>query len=244
MTPDGARDEPVWVAGADGCPAGWAVVLFGVTTRAVRRRLLPSFADVLALPERPVVLGIDMVIGLPDQAERGGRACDRAARRLLGRRASSVFSPPARPALDATSYEDALARNRAHSPDGIGLSIQAYHLLPKIREVDALLTPARQDRVIEVHPELSFLAMNGGDATPSKHTPEGRAIRERLLAATIFPDIASAVEAAATSGAKADDWLDAHAVCWTARRKHDGVAVRLPEDPPTDARGLCMEIWR
>jgi predicted RNase H-like nuclease len=240
-----AEHASVWVAGADGCSAGWAVVLFDVIRQRVRRRLVPSFAEVLDLPEAPTVLGVDMVIGLPDQAVRGGRACDRAARRLLGRaRGSSVFSPPARPALTATTYEEALARNRAHSPEGIGLSIQAYHLLPKMREVDALLTPARQARVVEVHPELSFLAMNGGDATPSKHTPEGRAIRERLLAATIFPDIAFAVEAAATSGAKADDWLDAHAVCWTARRKHDGVAVRLPEDPPTDARGLCMEIWR
>ncbi|NBC18001.1 MAG: DUF429 domain-containing protein [Bacteroidetes bacterium] len=244
MTPDGARDEPVWVAGADGCPAGWAVVLFGVTTRAVRRRLLPSFADVLALPERPVVLGIDMVIGLPDQAERGGRACDRAARRLLGRRASSVFSPPARPALDATSYEDALARNRAHSPDGIGLSIQAYHLLPKIREVDALLTPARQDRVIEVHPELSFLAISGGAPLPSKHTPEGQSARQRLLTDASFPDVREAVAQHATPRAKPDDWLDAHAVCWTARRRHAGTAVRLPETPPTDARGLRMEIWR
>lgn len=239
-----AERTSVWVAGADGYSAGWAVVLFDVVQQRVRRRLVPSFAEVVDLPEAPVVLGVDMVIGLPDQAVRGGRACDRAARRLLGRaRGSSVFSPPARPALSATSYEDALARNRAHSPDGIGLSIQAYHLLPKMREVDALLTPARQERVVEVHPELSFLAMNGGAAVPSKHTPEGRAIREHLLAAALFPDAVAAVDAIATSTAKADDWLDAHAVCWTARRKYEGAAVRLPEDPPTDARGLHMEIW-
>jgi predicted RNase H-like nuclease len=244
MTQARPVDDAVWVGGADGCAAGWAVVLLDVGTGTVRHRLLSAFAEVLRLPEAPVALGVDMVIGLPDRAERGGRACDRAARRLLGRRGSSVFSPPARPALNATSYDEALTLNRAHSPDGVGLSIQTYHLLPKMREVDALLTPARQARIVEVHPELSFLALNDGAPLPSKHTPKGRAAREGLLAGAGFPDIASAVAACTGPGVKADDWLDAHAVCWTARRRHAGRAQRLPDVPPTDARGLRMEIWR
>ena len=47
-------------------------------------------------------LGIDTPIGLPDRAERGGRACDAAARRLLGPgRASSVFSAPVRATMSS-----------------------------------------------------------------------------------------------------------------------------------------------
>jgi predicted RNase H-like nuclease len=47
--------------------------------------------------------------------------------------------------------------------DGRGLHQQAY-LLPKIMEVDRNLREdrARQWRVIEIHPEVSFAAWNGG----------------------------------------------------------------------------------
>ncbi len=39
-----------------------------------------------------------------------------------------------------------------------------------------------------------------------------------------------------------DDLLDACAAAWTAGRVAKGAAERLPETPPTDARGLRMEI--
>ena len=40
-----------------------------------------------------------------------------------------------------------------------------------------------------------------------------------------------------------DDFLDACACAWTARRVLTGEAVRFPDgDPPTDPRGLRMEI--
>jgi predicted RNase H-like nuclease len=196
----------------------------------------------LALPERPAVLGVDLPIGLPERAERGGRACDRAARRLLGRpRASSVFSPPARAALSAERYEAAQAANRRSSNAGTGLSIQSYHLIGKIRALDRQLTPPRQARVREVHPEVSFAAMNGGaGVAASKKTEEGHARRRALLA-----EAGVAVPEAAPRGAARDDLLDACAACWTAARIARGEAQRLPEGPPpTDARGLRMEIWR
>ena len=46
------------------------------------------------------------------------------------------------------------------------------------------------------------------------------------------------------SAAGEDDFLDACACAWTARRVLHGKAVRFPEtDPPIDPRGLRMEIW-
>lgn len=192
-----------------------------------------------------MVLGIDMVIGVPEAAQRGGRACDRAARALLGwPRSSSVFSPPVRAALACATYQDALAVNRASSEAGLGISIEAFHLIPKMRTLDVHMTPARQERVREVHPELSFRAMHGGEALArSKHTAEGRALRRRLLQAHGFPDLEAALAEDTSRAAKADDWLDAHAACWTARRIADGTAVCFPESPPLDARGLRMEVW-
>ena len=235
-----------WIAGVDGCRSGWFVVLHDADGGDVRGRVVPDVQFILELPEGPDVIAIDMIIGLPDRAERGGRACDRAARALLGRpRASSVFSPPTRAALRETDYRAALAANRAGERDAPGISIEAFHLFPKIREVDRAMTPALQERLYEGHPELSFYELNGRRAVrPGKRTAEGWAERMALLEAAGFADVRGSVKKFTGGGAQADDILDAFALCWTARRLAAGDAVRLPEPPPHDARGLRMEIWR
>ena len=231
----------MWVAGADGCKAGWVVVLRCVENGVVRGRVVPSVRALLALPEAPSVWAVDMPMGLPERAARGGRACDRAARQLLGHpRGRSVFSPPARKALQAPSYAAAQEVNRQSSATGFGLSLQTYHLFDKLRALDRMLTPSRQAFVREVHPEVSFATMNAGcSVAESKQTVEGRARRRTLLAEAhvALPD--------AVPGAAPDDLLDAAAACWTAGRIVSGCAECLPEgSAPTDARGLRMQIWR
>jgi predicted RNase H-like nuclease len=247
--PPASPDTTPWVAGADGYPDGWVVVLHRPATGTTRCRTVNGVDALLTLPEAPVVLGVDMVLGCPDVAEPGGRACDRAARRLLGHpRGASVFSPPAYDALSAATYAEAQRRNRASAPDAPGLSKQTYHLFPKMRALADHVTPARQARVREVHPELSFYALNGdAPMAHSKHTDAGRTTRLALLAEHGFPDVAATIEALAGSALGADDVIDAHAACWTARRIHEGTAERCPprsEEAPTNARGLRMEIWR
>jgi len=234
-----------WVAGADGCRGGWVVVLQHLPEGRWTARRMAAVAEMLAAPERPDVLAVDLPMGLPDRAAPGGRACDREARRLLGPlRGRSVFSPPARPTLGARDYPEALALNRAGSPEGVGLSRQAFGLFPKLREVDALLTPALQARVFEAHPELAFRALNGGaPVLAPKRTRAGREARLRLLAPWFGGDRAAFEAAHRRLGAAWDDLVDALAVCWTAGRIRVGAAVRLPAAPPRDARGLRMEIW-
>jgi predicted RNase H-like nuclease len=82
-----------WVAGVDGCRAGWVVVLLQRRSKKYESevRLCHNFAEVLALEPQPVVIAIDMPVGLLDTPQLGGRECDRRARKLLGRRASSIF---------------------------------------------------------------------------------------------------------------------------------------------------------
>jgi len=242
-------DSAPWIAGADGYRDGWVVVLWQPATDTMRRRTVGGVEALLTMPEAPAVLGIDMVIGCPDVAVPGGRACDRAARRLLGHpRGASVFSPPAYDTLQADTYEDALRRNRASGPDAPGLSKQAFHLLPKIRALAEHVTPRRQERVREVHPELAFYAMNDdAPVAASKHTDAGRRARIALLTRHGLPTIEAAVDALPGGPLGADDVLDAHAACWTARRILEGTAERCPpqgEDAPRTARGLRMEIWR
>ncbi len=82
----------VWLCGADGYKEKWRAVLGNFTTGEVRLLDLP-LNEILDLPERPAIITVDAPIGLPEGALPGGRTCDRLARRLLGPRHGSVFSP-------------------------------------------------------------------------------------------------------------------------------------------------------
>lgn len=191
----------------------------------------------------------DMPIGLGDET---ARPCEKAARVLLSPlRHSSVFSPPRRGMLDFEDYSEANAWGKAQAKRltgteaGGGLSKQAWMIAPKIREADAYMTPARQERLAEAHPEVAFWRLNGGaPCTHSKRTPAGRAERAALLARNgldaepLFP----ALRKDAGGGAGLDDWYDACALALTARARLEGEAVRLG-DGERDARGLLMEIW-
>lgn len=242
-------NNETWLGGADGCQDGWLVVLWHPTTCTLRCRTVPDVAALLDLSESPALLGVDMVIGCPDQAQSGGRRCDQMARQLLGHpRGASVFSPPAYEALQAPTYEDAQRRNRASAPNAPGLSKQTFFLMPKMRALAERMTPTLQKRVREVHPELAFYAMNGDTPVEaSKHSDDGRNTRATLLEADGFSDVRAAMDAFTGSGVGADDVLDAHAACWTARRIWNGTAERCPphnEPAPRNERGLRMEIWR
>ena len=92
-----ARD--VWLAGVDGCRAGWVVAFVRAAGEEGRVRVVSHFADVLTAPEAPSVVAVDIPIGLPERVGRGGRAAENAVRPLLGARQSSVFSVPSRAAL-------------------------------------------------------------------------------------------------------------------------------------------------
>ncbi len=205
-------------------------------------RLCATFAEVLALPERPQSIAVDMPIGLLEQAAPGGRPCDREARAVLGRpRSSSVFSPPTRKALAARSYAEVATLN------GAGMSKEAFNILPKIREVDALMDVQLQDTVVEAHPELAFTAFAGHPMRHSKRTPEGRRERLSLLRRVLGKACIDPVRVRVAHGlsrVSLDDVLDACALAVVADRCRRGLAQRLPQhEPQRDARGLRMEIW-
>lgn len=233
----------MWVAGVDGCRAGWIAALRNIDSGELRCRLLARIADIDLLAEKPRRIAIDMPIGFAAIAGKGGRDCEKAARVLLPGKASSVFSLPCRAALAATDYREALALNRASGPDRVGLSKQGFHLFDKLRDLDAWITPQRQKRCIEAHPELAFALINGGKPVLSrKRKPEGRAERLRLLKRGAITVSRSMIDAR-PRGCGIDDLLDALVLTRTAERHLRGDAVCLPEKPSRDARGLKMEIW-
>ncbi|MCS6919123.1 MAG: DUF429 domain-containing protein, partial [Fimbriimonadales bacterium] len=126
-----------------------------------------------------------------------------------------------------------------------GLSVQAYHLIPRVRELDALMTPDLQARVWESHPELSFAAMTGAPIPHPKRTAQGQAARIDALqhALPVAIDSLDALwQACRPAGARMDDLLDACALAWSALRHTQGQSELCLGEPQRDERGLLMAI--
>jgi predicted RNase H-like nuclease len=190
----------------------------------------------------PALVAIDIPIGLRDD---GSRTCDIQARRWLGRpRSSSVFPAPCRAALAATTYRRACALSRRAL--GVALTIECFNIVPKIRHVDALMTPGRQAFVREVHPELVFaiLCGRGRGLVEPKRTEAGERLRTRLLRRVAPRFDPGAVRATlGLSRVARDDVIDAVACLVAAQRIALGKAIVLPDGViERDARGLRMEI--
>ncbi|MEP7378010.1 MAG: DUF429 domain-containing protein [Chloroflexota bacterium] len=221
------------VVGVDGAPAGWVAVALHDDCW-IRVEANRHLATVLARFPDAEIVAVDIPIGLEPEARR---AADLAAKAFLGRNAARVFMTPLRPALEAPSYEAALAWLKAH---GLPLiSAQAFALRRKILEADALVKP--DDRVREVHPEVSFKAMNGGaDLHHAKKTPAGFAERHKLL---MRNGVWLPGDAFGWRGVAPDDVLDAAAAAWSARRLASDMGQTLPDKPGKDERGRPIAIW-
>jgi predicted RNase H-like nuclease len=181
-------------------------------------------------------------MGLTDA---GSRPTDVLARRFVGaKRASSIFPAPVRGILDATSQAEASSRHRAI--DGRGYGAQAFAILAHIRAWDSLLRSdsALPMRVYEIHPEVSFAAMNdGAGLVLSKKTRDGARYRATLLCDQFgAAAVSNLVEQVSKRDADPDDVLDALAAFWSAQRIADGTARSLPAAPAIDSEGLRIAI--
>ena len=217
------------VLGVDGWRGAWVGAL--LDGRSVTLLALPDVAAVLAVPDVELV-GIDMPIGLSDD---GVRSCDVAARRLLGPAGSSVFPAPVRPVLAARSYADACAVSiRAR---GKSLSLQSFNLMPSIRALDEALGDPADPRVHEVHPELSFRALDNRVVDRKASRP---GVAQRIRALQRVMDVLDAL-AEAPPEVPMVDALDACVDAWSAQRIAEGRAESVGDGPP-DARGRPMRI--
>jgi predicted RNase H-like nuclease len=207
-----ARARDLRVAGVDLARGALAVVVLE-GDRVVETFRCDSFAEALLVDA--AVIGVDVPIGLP---ESGTREADVAARRFVGPRWSSVFATPIRPVLEAETYAE--ARALATRLTGKSISAQAYALSRRILELD---DRAHDDeRVIEVHPEVSFHELARRPLL-SKRGTDGLAERRTLLEE-------AGIDLPATAPRIAEpDLLDATVCAWTARRYARGEALPLPQ---------------
>lgn len=189
----------------------------------------PGLSRLLSMPYRRAM--IDMPIGLKTS---GHRDCDLRARELVG---ASVFVGARR---NLWQFADLASANRYYWQNegaGRGVSSQLWNIRDKIREVDDFMTPERQARIGEAHPELIFRNLAGGARLDGKKSVRGREQRIRLLEGRGFVRLAGWLTQRFGTGIGCDDLLDACACAVAAR---DSTA-RLGGDE-LDARGLRMEI--
>ena len=232
--------------GIDGCRGGWLVarVVEGNEPGLhpeffIRTNLQPIFAEAR---KGVAVVAIDIPIGIP---ETGERHCDISAREELpSGRKSCVFPVPMRSALPATSYLEACLLN--HKASGRRISVQSFGILPKIREIDRLMTPGLQQFVREAHPEVTFAVLTNRTDLGNKKRAEGRAKRLAVLAGEgmrlSLDDICQQRILLGRHLVQVDDLIDAAACVLTAKRIGNRQHVCFPTTVCKDSRKLRMEI--
>ncbi len=181
------------------------------------------------------LVAIDIPIGLPDDRPR---LTDRLARlRLPPGRTSSVFPTPSRSAVAHTTQPEASCANR--EAIGVGLSIQAFHLVPKILDVDAFVRGASAGDGAGGAPGGQLRRDRPGLRGAVQDDAQGRAARAAALRGVgLEPPPYRPGQ-----GYAADDLLDACAVAWTARRYAAGEANSLPDPPEVFSDGIPAAIW-
>jgi len=220
------------VLGVDGWRGRWVGAL--LTGRGVELLVLEDVAAALAVPDVELI-AIDMPIGLSDD---GVRACDVAARTLLGRAGASVFQTPVRAVLQARDYAEAREISRACTTPPRAPSAQAFQLVTAIRRLDDALGDPPSRRVVEVHPELAFRALSSGTVTDPKVTARGT--MQRLTALSAVMDVEQALTGAPPLVPMVDA-LDACAAAWSAQRLSEGRGECVG-DGAVDSRGRPMRI--
>ena len=216
------------IIGIDGCKSGW----FSIWENQDKSIHSSVFSNLNELKnffknESRLILGIDMPVVLSEVIPR---QADQLARKLLSKKASSVFTAPTPEMLNQPNYEKAsLVSKRLF---GKSMSLQSWYLFPKIKDVQTMIHHEDM-QIYEIHPELSFRAMNNEQVIlESKKTHEGFALRNALLSMHfknfIFEDIRNQH---ARKDVMDNDILDALAVLWSAKRIQSNQASYLPQAP-------------
>jgi predicted RNase H-like nuclease len=225
-------------AGVDGFKEGWVIALADEwPPRSIELTHAGTFIGVMDLTSKCIAVAVDIPIGLPQRNSR--RTCDLAARTQLGYTRSSVFPAPPRETLICRGPRS--FQNAHRKATGRGASLPVWGIVPKIREVDEIMTSEIQQRVIEFHPEVTWMRLLGG-IPPNKHHAAGLLMRLSHLFLQ-FPEIFDLAKTEAAVVSKLDDLLDAIAGIAAAICKHDRLAEPLGSKEQIDAKGLKMQIW-
>lgn len=235
------------VVGVDGCRYGWVAVILNLDG-GYEVELFRTFGELWQALSDAVQILVDIPIGLKEQGPEG-RRCDTKARKILGPRKSSVFPVPCRSAVYQSDYDAAIKENLRHTGKSIFKAV--WQIVPKIREVDELLgkAPSARHIIRESHPEVCFLAFNGGRPMAyNKKRAAGAAERQKVLEEILYPlfpqteQLFAAGKSLKKQEVASDDFLDGLGLAVTARLGQNHRLATIPAAPDRDARGLPMEM--
>lgn len=230
------------IAGVDGCKYGWMMIKYqqGSYDFGLYKNM-ESLSQ--AHPDLQGIL-IDMPIGL--SAANCLRTIEQKLRAELIPRQATVFNPPCRAALAATSYEAAKTINL--SVEGKSLSIQSYFIQAKIKEVDDFLANKPPHLTLwESHPELCFKYLHPEEKVilSKKATAAGAEERLALIQrhdpqlAQLYPIILAQT---LRKQVKKDDILDAMCLALVNKLATADQLQYLQDDCKIDERGLPIGI--
>ena len=219
------------IIGIDGCKRGWFSVwqnpddTIQSSIFSTLNHLKDFFND-----EAHLIIGIDMPVVLSDFIPR---EADQLARKLLSKKASSVFTAPTPEMLEQPNYERASYVSKRLF--GKSMSLQSWYLFPKIKDVQTIIHDAHIN-LYEIHPELSFRAMNHEEVIlESKKSKEGFEIRNALLRRHFESfDFESIRNLYPRKDVMDNDILDAMAVLWSTKRiqaNEESFLPKIPEKP-------------
>ena len=226
--------------GIDGCKYGW--ICAQLKNEAVSLTLLGHINEVKKVDSQRIF--IDIPIGLGDQFNT--RTIDFELRKLLSKkRKSSVFTPPIREALEAPTYQ--LGNQINKSISGKGISIQAWNIGHKIKEVNQFLSQNRfyQKKMSESHPELCFEILNNGPLNHSKKTLSGMEERIKIINEYInisFQEIRNFGKECKSDKAKLDDIIDAIVLSLSAMRWEMSGKRQITQEKEKDTFKLPFNI--
>lgn len=224
-------------------PEAWVTVeLVDGSLASISR--LATLEDVLDEAEDAVVVAVDVPIGHDDregETNGGRRAADVAARQQLGEAAERVFWTPPLQVFDQEDHEE--ARRQAETE---GWPVPQKPMFAGRKRLRAINEAAIADeRVVEIHPEISYLALNdqegdGGPLTTYGRGPRATYERLQLLAEVGLRPTRSLGGVGRMS---ARDVIEASVAAWSAHRVAEGEHGVLPEGPPEDpwtGREVCI----
>ena len=220
-----AKIFTTYCIGIDGCKDGWVAVYCPVSDFKKAKSRYYEKLSLLGNDFNETSLGIiDIPIGL--EFDKPDRSCDIEARKFLGRRSTTVFSPPCLEAIYSKSYEEAKVINKKRT--GKSISKQSWFLSKKILETKHFIESGNNLNLKEGHPECSFAEYVGVPILENKKSMRGIFKRLDILNKLNFnlPNLVAMLPKKA--GIRIDDLFDATILCWTANRIINGNGKTFP----------------
>ena len=225
--------------GIDGCGNGWLATIAPDLDLTLAYCIFHPRLEVL-LSQLPVerFIIIDIPLGLTKESAR--RSCDESARKFIGPRRHSVFSPPIRSASLVEDYQTANKINKQKT--GAGISKQAWMINNKIKEARKAWDNGH--KLSEGHPECSFTRLKGEVLNHSKKSLLGFFERLALLSELGFKMIDLSKCLPSDIRAQPDDLLDSLILCWSASKHilNEGTFLGTSDLTSDDDKGIPMII--